>query len=219
MSLGVFGPLQPAYASVIGELAARGVLVVVSAGNEGGPVGSPANCTGAAAVTGLRHAGTKVGFASLGPQVAVGAPGGNCVNVGRRPVPVLDRHDVQHRHAGAGRAQLHESNQHERRHELLGADRLRHRGAHGRRERQSRRGAADRATCAKARRRRSRSRSTRRFRSVTCRRGRTICSVRVQLHDEHLRCRHGERGGCHGRGDCGRSQRCRRLVRSPQGRT
>ena len=36
---------------------------------------------GAAGVTGLRHAGTKVGFASLGPQVAIGAPGGNCVNV------------------------------------------------------------------------------------------------------------------------------------------
>ena len=63
------------------QLAARGVLVVASAGNEGGPVASPANCAGVAAVTGLRHVGTKVGFASLGPQVAVGAPGGNCVNV------------------------------------------------------------------------------------------------------------------------------------------
>jgi serine protease len=80
ISLGSFGPCSAAYASVIGELAARGVLVVVSAGNEGGPVAAPANCAGAAAVTGLRHAGTKVGFASLGPQVAVGAPGGNCVN-------------------------------------------------------------------------------------------------------------------------------------------
>ncbi len=80
MSLGSFGPCGAAYASVISALATRGVLVVASAGNEGGPVGSPANCSGAAAVTGLRHAGTKVGFASLGPQVAIGAPGGNCVN-------------------------------------------------------------------------------------------------------------------------------------------
>jgi serine protease len=80
LSLGSFGPCGAAYASVISELATRGVLVVVSAGNEGGPVGSPANCVGAAAVTGLRHAGTKVGFASLGPQIAVGAPAGNCVN-------------------------------------------------------------------------------------------------------------------------------------------
>ena len=71
--------------SVIAQLAARGVLVVASAGNEGGPVGSPANCAGVAAVTGLRHAGTKVGFASLGPQVAVSAPGGNCVNTSGGP--------------------------------------------------------------------------------------------------------------------------------------
>jgi serine protease len=85
MSLGSFGPCGAAYASVISALAARGVLVVVSAGNEGGPVGSPANCAGAAAVTGLRHAGTKVGFASLGQQVAVGAPGGNCVNIAGGP--------------------------------------------------------------------------------------------------------------------------------------
>ena len=85
LSLGSFGACGAAYASVISELASRGVLVVVSAGNEGGPVGSPANCAGAAAVTGLRHAGTKVGFASLGPQVAVSAPGGNCVNVSGGP--------------------------------------------------------------------------------------------------------------------------------------
>jgi serine protease len=31
-------------------------------------------------VTGLRHAGTKVGFSNLGPEAAIGAPGGNCVN-------------------------------------------------------------------------------------------------------------------------------------------
>ena len=39
MSLGSFGPCGAAYASVIAQLAARGVLVVASAGNEGGPVG------------------------------------------------------------------------------------------------------------------------------------------------------------------------------------
>jgi serine protease len=80
LSLGSLGSCGP-YASVVSELAARGVLVVASAGNEGGPVGSPANCVGVAAVTGLRHIGTKVGFASLGPEIAIGAPGGNCVNV------------------------------------------------------------------------------------------------------------------------------------------
>ncbi len=85
LSLGATGPCGAAYRSVISQLAARGVLVVASAGNEGGPVGSPANCAGVAAVTGLRHAGTKVGFASLGPQVAVSAPGGNCVNASGGP--------------------------------------------------------------------------------------------------------------------------------------
>src|SRR5207249_11843267 len=59
---------------------AKGVLVVVSAGNEGGPVDSPANCAGAAGVAGLRHAGTKVGYSSLGPEVALSSPAGNCVN-------------------------------------------------------------------------------------------------------------------------------------------
>ena len=67
MSLGSFGPCGAAYASVISELAARGVLVVVSAGNEGGPVGSPANCPGAAGVTGLRHVGHEGGLRELGP--------------------------------------------------------------------------------------------------------------------------------------------------------
>jgi serine protease len=61
-------------------LVARGVLIVVSAGNEGGPVGAPANCAGVAGIAGIRHIGTKVGFSSLGPQVALSAPGGNCVN-------------------------------------------------------------------------------------------------------------------------------------------
>jgi serine protease len=85
LSLGAEGACSQAYGSVITALANRGVVVIVSAGNEGGPVASPANCAGAAAVTGLRHAGTKVGFASLGPQVAVSAPGGNCVNVAGGP--------------------------------------------------------------------------------------------------------------------------------------
>jgi serine protease len=65
---------------VVSQLTALGVLVVVSAGNEGGPVEAPADCAGVAAVAGLRQAGTKVGYSNLGPQVAVSAPAGNCVN-------------------------------------------------------------------------------------------------------------------------------------------
>ena len=84
MSLGSAGGFAcPAsYRDVIRDVSARGTLVVVSAGNEGGPVDTPANCPGAVAVGGLRHAGTKVGYSSLGPEVAVSAPAGNCVNTG-----------------------------------------------------------------------------------------------------------------------------------------
>ena len=80
LSLGATGTCGQAYSDVIAAVGARGVLVVVSAGNEGGPVDEPADCPGAVGVAGLRHAGTKVGFSSLGPEVAVAAPGGNCVN-------------------------------------------------------------------------------------------------------------------------------------------
>ena len=80
MSLGATGPCLASYRSVIDQLVGMGVLVVVSAGNEGGPVDSPANCPGVAGVAGLRQIGTKVGFSSLGPEIALSAPGGNCVN-------------------------------------------------------------------------------------------------------------------------------------------
>lgn len=83
LSLGALGTLCPAsYQDVVSQLTAAGVLVVASAGNEGGPVGIPARCPGVAAIAGLRHTGTKVGFSSLGTEIALGAPGGNCVNTG-----------------------------------------------------------------------------------------------------------------------------------------
>ncbi len=82
MSLGGTGACTTAQQIVVNEIVAKGVVIVVSAGNEGGPVDSPANCVGVAGVAGLRNIGTKVGFSSLGPEVAVSAPGGNCVNTG-----------------------------------------------------------------------------------------------------------------------------------------
>jgi serine protease len=80
MSLGAAGPCPASYQAIINQLIAAGVLVVAAAGNEGGPVDAPANCLGVAAVGGLREVGTKVGFSSLGPQIALSAPAGNCVN-------------------------------------------------------------------------------------------------------------------------------------------
>jgi serine protease len=78
MSLGSTGSCPASYQDVINQLNSRGVLVVVSAGNEGGPVDAPANCAGVAGIAGLRQAGTKVGYSSLGHQVALSAPAGNC---------------------------------------------------------------------------------------------------------------------------------------------
>ncbi|WP_284618703.1 S8 family peptidase [Aquabacterium humicola] len=81
LSLGSYGFCDPAYADAVSRITAAGVVVVAAAGNdEGLAVGAPANCPGAIAVAGVRHAGTKVGFSSMGPQVAIAAPAGNCVN-------------------------------------------------------------------------------------------------------------------------------------------
>jgi serine protease len=82
LSLGGGGTCTQGYRDAVGQLQARGVLVVASAGNEGGSVDAPANCPGVAAIAAIRHAGTKVGFSNLGPDVALAAPGGNCVNTG-----------------------------------------------------------------------------------------------------------------------------------------
>jgi serine protease len=81
LSLGGTGGSCPSdYQTLIAQLTNLGVLVVASAGNESGPVDIPANCPGVLAVAGLRNVGTKVGYSSLGPEVGIGAPAGNCVN-------------------------------------------------------------------------------------------------------------------------------------------
>lgn len=89
MSLGGTGSCPPAYSDVLQTLLARGVLVVASAGNEGGPVDTPANCPGVAGIAGLRQAGTKVGYSSLGPEIAVAAPAGNCGQLAASGGPCL----------------------------------------------------------------------------------------------------------------------------------
>ena len=94
MSLGSQGSCTtdaPAYIDALTALRNKHVVVVAAAGNdEGLAVGIPAACQPAAtdsdrtpiviAVAGLRHAGTKVGFSDIGPEVTIAAPGGNCVN-------------------------------------------------------------------------------------------------------------------------------------------
>jgi serine protease len=81
MSLGGNGPCSAAYQDVVDQITAAGTAIVAAAGNSSGhAVAAPANCSGVIAVAGLRHVGTKVGFSSLGAEVAISAPGGNCVN-------------------------------------------------------------------------------------------------------------------------------------------
>jgi serine protease len=81
LSLGGSGTCPSSYQSVINTLTGMGVLMVVSAGNQSGPVDAPANCVGVLAVAGLRNVGTKVGYSSLGPEVGISAPAGNCVDL------------------------------------------------------------------------------------------------------------------------------------------
>ncbi len=86
LSLGSPTACSSFYSSLISQLVAMDVVVVASAGNSsgsngaGGKVSEPANCPGAIAVAALRNTGTKVAFSNFGPEVAISAPGGNCVN-------------------------------------------------------------------------------------------------------------------------------------------
>lgn len=82
LSLGSSGSCETGsstYTDTIATLNGMGVVVVASAGNDDLDVNAPGNCPGAIAVAGLRHAGTKSGFSSLGSTVALAAPAGNCV--------------------------------------------------------------------------------------------------------------------------------------------
>lgn len=82
LSLGGNTGCSAPYLLTIEELRRAGVAVVVSAGNSNGGVEEPGNCPGVITVSGLRHAGTKVGFSSYGPEVKISAPAGNCVTQG-----------------------------------------------------------------------------------------------------------------------------------------
>ena len=82
MSLGGSGSCDPSYRDAVNEITAAGVAIVAAAGNDTGhAVGVPANCLGVIAVAGVRHLGSKVGYSSIGPEVTIAAPAGNCVNI------------------------------------------------------------------------------------------------------------------------------------------
>lgn len=83
LSLGGSGNCSALYTDIVGQVNARGAVIVASAGNGAGhAVSEPANCDGVIGVAGLRHAGSKVGYSDIGPEVSISAPAGNCVNTG-----------------------------------------------------------------------------------------------------------------------------------------
>ena len=82
MSLEGPGPCGAAYEDTVNQITATGTVIVIAAGNQTSVVSSPGNCPGVIGVSAIRHVGTKNGFSNLGPEVAISAPGGNCVNTG-----------------------------------------------------------------------------------------------------------------------------------------
>jgi serine protease len=81
LSLGGDDVCTDAYKDAVREINAAGTVIVAAGGNTAGhAVSAPANCEGIIGVAALRHLGTKVGFSGLGLEIAISAPGGNCVN-------------------------------------------------------------------------------------------------------------------------------------------
>jgi len=78
MSLGGAGSCPAVYADAIAQARGQGTIVVAAAGNDGGaPVGRPANCPGAIAVSAIAYDGSLAAYSNFGPEVALTAPGGD----------------------------------------------------------------------------------------------------------------------------------------------
>lgn len=77
MSLGSDGVCEPAFRDAIAAVRAAGVAVVVAAGNSAAPVGTPANCAGAIAVSALDAQRQRAPYSNFGSQIALAAPGGD----------------------------------------------------------------------------------------------------------------------------------------------
>jgi serine protease len=84
ISLGNRSDCSASEQAAVDKLLAAGVVIVAAAGNDGGPIGAPANCKGVLSVAGIRHAGTKVGYSNVSSSTAaisIAAPAGNCINI------------------------------------------------------------------------------------------------------------------------------------------
>lgn len=84
LSLGGSGACSNTEQTAVNQIVAAGKVIVVAAGNTGAVgVGSPANCTGVIAVTAHAIDGDNTHYATVGPEVAISAPGGGCGSVAR----------------------------------------------------------------------------------------------------------------------------------------
>ncbi|WP_414441990.1 S8 family peptidase [Burkholderia sp. 22PA0106] len=77
LSLGGSGPCGSTFQSAINDVIARGVTVVVAAGNDGLANGQdrPANCTGVVAVGATDSTGKRAWYSNYSPEITVSAPG------------------------------------------------------------------------------------------------------------------------------------------------
>jgi serine protease len=83
ISLGSPSACSATEQDAINTVTDAGVLVVAAAGNEGGAMDAPANCTSVLSVVGLNHTGDKAPFSSLSSEsvaASIAAPAGDCDN-------------------------------------------------------------------------------------------------------------------------------------------
>jgi serine protease len=84
LSIGAHSACTQTEQDAVTAITLAGHIIVAAAGNDGGPMSAPANCTGVLSVAGIRHIGTKVGYSnvsSTAAAVSIAAPAGNCVNL------------------------------------------------------------------------------------------------------------------------------------------
>jgi serine protease len=77
LSLGSPGDCGPFEQEAVSQIAAAGVVIVAAAGNDGGPVGSPADCNGVVSVAAHDRNRNLTNYSSFGPEIDIVAPGGS----------------------------------------------------------------------------------------------------------------------------------------------
>lgn len=78
MSLGAPGACSATFQSAVNDVVNAGKAIVASSGNnESTSVGQPANCAGVFAVTAHSITGGKAGYADIGAETMISAPGGD----------------------------------------------------------------------------------------------------------------------------------------------